>query len=251
MTAFCFRSWREKAGTKVLLQLSLAIGLQMVLLLFINHEKYNYTLDTANEVNRCIFLGASSHYFVLATFSWMLITAFLQFKRYVIVLGNLKPEHFFIKSFVIGWGVPLIPVAILLLVSSKSYIPEIYGICYPHDLALYLGVLLPVGLIIAANLFVFLLVLYTILKSTSLTNSMRKSEKSQTLNQLRVSVFLFFLLGLTWIFGLLVKSNILFSYLFCLTATIQGFVLFIYFIIMDPLTRKFWRESFRSWSTRR
>ena len=251
VTACTFRTWREKASTKVLLQLSLAIALQMILFSFFSTTKSAYDLDTPHETKGCIMLGASLHYSVLVTFSWMLITAFLQFKRYVIVLGNLKPEHFFLKSFLIGWGLPVVPVCIVLLIDQNLYIPKVYGICYPQGLAFFLSVLLPVFLIILANLVVFVFVIYNILKGSN--KNMRKSEQSLTLSQLRVSIFLFFLLGLTWIFGLLAfsQAHITFSYIFCLTATMQGFVLFIYFILMDPITRKLWHESFRSWKSTR
>lgn len=252
ITAFTFKAWREKASTKLLLQLSLAIAIQMILLSFFSTEKHTYTLDTIQEKRACIALGSSLHYSVLVTFSWMLITAFLQFKRYVVVLGNLKPERFFLKSFIIGWAFPLIPIIVVLIIDPYLYIPEIYGICYPQGYAFYFSVLLPVGIIIIANLVIFLLVIYHIVKGGWGSESLRKSEHSMALSQLRVSIFLFFLLGLTWIFGLLASSRatIIFSYLFCLTATIQGFVLFLYFIIMDPIIRKLWRDSFRSWKTR-
>ncbi|CRL06028.1 CLUMA_CG019410, isoform A [Clunio marinus] len=252
VTAVLFRSWREKASTKVLLQLSLAIALQMVLFSFFSTEKHTFTIDTLTEKRACVALGASLHYSVLVTFSWMLITAFLQFKRYVIVLGNLKPERFFLKSFIVGWGMPMIPIVVVLIIDPLLYIPEIYGICYPQGYAFYFSVLLPIGLIVIANLIIFIFVIFNILRSRSANSaSLRKNEKSLTLSQLRVSVFLFFLLGLTWIFGLLSSSGatIIFSYLFCLTATIQGFVLFLYFIVMDPITRNLWRESFRSWKS--
>lgn len=250
ITAFCFRAWREKASSKVLLQLSLAILLQMTLFSFFSTEKYRYTIDTETEKRACIALGSSLHYSVLVTFSWMLITAFLQFKRYVIVLGSLKPDRFFLKSFIVGWGFPLIPIVVVLAIDPYLYIPKEYGICYPQGLAFIFSVLLPVGIIVLANLIVFIFVIYSILKiGSNKPGNVARCEHSMTPSQLRVSIFLFFLLGLTWIFGLMAASqaSIIFSYLFCLTATIQGFVLFLYFIVLDPITRKLWRESFRSW----
>lgn len=147
VTAITFRAWREKASTKVLLQLSFAIALQMVIISFFSTENYTLTLDTPGEKLSCVALGTCLHYSVLVTFSWMLITAFLQFKRYVIVLGNLKPERFFLKSFFVGWGMPLIPIVTVLIIDPFLYIPEIYGICYPQGMAFYFSVLLPVGLI--------------------------------------------------------------------------------------------------------
>lgn len=251
VTALVFRSWREKPSSKVLLQLSGAVGLQMVLLCFINTENSAVQLVLDDKWFACMALGASLQYSILVAFSWMLITAYLQFMRYVKVLGQTRASRFFFKSFLIGWMIPLIPVLLVMIVAPHSYVQGIKttstGICYPSGWALYLGVILPIGLIILGNLIIFLLVIYNILYGPG--GKLRTNERDLTLSQLRLSVFLFFLLGLTWIFGFLAstKAGLIFSYLFCLTATIQGFVLFVYFIILDPGTRKLWRNFFANY----
>lgn len=246
ITALAFRSWREKPSSKVLLQLSGAVGLQMILLCFVNTENSAIQLALEEKWWACIALGAMLQYSILVAFAWMLITAYLQFMRYVKVLGQMRASRFFLKSFFIGWIVPLIPVLLVIIIAPNSYTQSIQttnsGICYPSNMALYLGVILPIGIIVLANLIIFLLVIYNILYGPS--GKLRSHERDLTLSQLRLSVFLFFLLGLTWIFGFLAstKAGLIFSYLFCLTATIQGFVLFVYFIILDPGTRKLWRN---------
>uniref|UniRef100_A0A336M723 CSON013120 protein n=1 Tax=Culicoides sonorensis TaxID=179676 RepID=A0A336M723_CULSO len=245
ITAVAFKSWREKIGTKVLLHLSAAIALEMILIAYINTESLSKKLVLDNSTWNCIFLGATMHYSILVVFSWMLITAFLQFMRYVKVLGETRPPRFLLKSSLIGWVIPLIPVLIIIGVSPLSYLPPseplVPGICYPKGNALYFGLLLPISLIIIANLVVFIIVIYNIFKIPEL--HIRTNERELLVSQLRLSINLFFLLGLSWIFGLatISKAGIIFSYLFCLTATLQGFVLFIYFILMDPMTRRFWQ----------
>lgn len=245
ITAIVFKSWREKPGTKVLLHLSAAIALEMILIAFVNTETTAESLLTDNKTFNCIMLGATLHYSVLVAFSWMLITALLQFMRYVKVLGDTRPTRFLLKSSIAGWGAPLIPVLIISIISPESYIPPIEmvapGICYPKGNALYFGLLLPVALIVIANLVIFIIVIYNIFKLPEV--NIRANERDLLVSQLRLSINLFFLLGLSWIFGLatVTKGGIIFSYLFCLTATLQGFVLFVYFIIMDPVTRKFWQ----------
>nr|CAD7399420.1 unnamed protein product [Timema poppensis] len=127
-TAAVFRSWRDKSGTKILLQLSLAIALQMVGFLLSNFntrnkhtaipipeeevsnyenndivscpggskiagDLMNYSYDEiticdpylidGEENIFCIILGAFNHYAILCGFSWMLVTAFLQFQRHL------------------------------------------------------------------------------------------------------------------------------------------------------------------------
>lgn len=247
ITAIIFRTWREKASSIVLLQLSAAIAIQMILLCFVNTEYSAGYLIAEQRINACIALGALLQYSILVAFSWMLISAYLQFMRYVKVFGAMRSTRFFLKSFLIGWLTPMLPVLIVIIVAPHSYVRSVEistngGICYPSGYSLYFGLILPIGLIIFANLVVFLLVIHNILTSSI----DRPNKRVLMLAQFRLSVFLFFLLGLSWIFGFLasIRSEIIFSYLFCLTATIQGFVLFVYFIILDPNTRKLWRDFF-------
>lgn len=249
ITAIIFRTWRQKPSSIVLLQLSAAIALQMILLCFVNTEYSSMYLIIEQQFLVCVALGALLQYSILVAFSWMLITAHLQFMRYVIVLGPQRSNRFFLKSFLLGWVSPLIPVVIVVIIAPNSYVQSVGtsnsgGICYPSGTSLYFGLILPIGVIILANLVIFILVIYHILVGPSA--NIRSNKRTLAIAQLRLSVFLFFLLGLSWIFGFLasVKSGIVFSYLFCLTATIQGFVLFIYFIILDSSTRKLWRNLF-------
>lgn len=251
ITAVIFPTWREKPSSKVLLQLSAAIALQMILLCFVNTEVSLYHFDEEDKWYECVALGAALQYSVLVAFSWMLITAYLQFMRYVRVLGYTRSSRFFLKSFLIGWGLPLIPVLLVVFITPNSYIPNLdvlmTGICYPTGYALYFGVIVPIGLIITANCIIFILVIYNIVRGPD--GKLRTNERDITLAQLRLSIFLFFLLGLSWIFGFCAttRAGLVFSYLFCLTATLQGFVLFLYFVILDPVTRSLWTKFLKKY----
>lgn len=202
-TACTFRTWRQKPNSRVLLQLSAAIALQMILFCFVNTTEYSLHLIQNEILSSCIALGALLHYSVLVQFCWMIIIAYLQFKRYVKVFGNTRPKRFFVKSTLIGWGLPVIPVFMVLLFDSSSYIPHNGDsnnpICYPSGKSLYIGVVLPISLVILANLVIFVVVIYNILKSPA--GSVRHTEKNFALSQMRLLLLLFFLLGFTWIFG--------------------------------------------------
>ncbi|XP_037805662.1 uncharacterized protein LOC119599827 [Lucilia sericata] len=248
ITALLFKSWRSQASNKVLLNMCVALTLQMVLFLFVNTDDVAEALVEKHSYTKCIVLGALLQYSILVLFTWMLIVAFLQFQRYVTVIGIQRPKHYIIKSAIIAWGLPLVPTLLVALLDSKSYIPSNYqlatdtGICYPSGNGLHFGVILPVSLIVLANLAIFLYVFYSI--SHTLSMSMQRNEKQMVIKQIRLSILLFFLLGLSWIFGIFafMKAGIVFSYLFCLTATMQGFVLFIYFVIIDENARTSWQK---------
>lgn len=248
ITALVFANWRKKAGTKVLLQLSSAIALPLVFIVIFNldtrifvEENGNYTVPENMKI-LCVILGALLHYSILSSFMWMLITAILQFIRYVQVLGVRRPSRFMVKFTIIGWGIPTIPVAILLAINTDNYVPNTaYSktICYPQGFYMIVGILVPIGIILIINISLFLLVLHSISRGPK--GHMKITDIDLVKAQLRLSVFLFFLLGLTWIFGIFsFTNNLLWSYLFCLTSTMQGFVLFIYFVICDPSTRNLW-----------
>lgn len=265
ITAFVFQTWRKKPGTKVLLQLSTAIALPLIFIvvfdldntIFITVDGHTTISDNMKVV--CIVLGAFLHYSILASFMWMLITAVLQFVRYVRVLGVYRPSRFMIKLTLIGWGVPLVPVIFVLLTDTDNYIPDLsivsssQKICYPSGFTFIISILVPICVILLINIILFILVIHAI--STGPDGKMRATDTDLVGAQLRVSIFLFFLLGLTWVFGIFSFSdNPFWSYLFCLTSTLQGFVLFIYFVICDPVTRTLWvtlmRPQFRVSSSR-
>lgn len=246
ITAMQFRSWRSKTSTKYLLQLSTAIAFQMILLAFVNTAPMTQLLLLTNNEAWCIVIGVLLHYFVLAMFFWMLIIAYLQFIRYVIVFNQVKAPRFLLKSSLLGWTLPMIPVLLVVAIDRHTYVPDLYfsesQICYPSGYSLYFGVLLPIGTIVGANLVIFVLVNYNLLRGTNAV--CKAGDRNTKLSQLRLSIFLFFLLGLTWIFGLIStafsETSVVFSYLFCLTSTLQGFVMFLYFVILDPVARNLW-----------
>ncbi|XP_005176365.1 adhesion G-protein coupled receptor G7 [Musca domestica] len=248
ITACLFKSWRAQASNKILLNMCVALTLQMVLFLFVNTDDISETLVDEHDYTKCVFLGALLQYSLLVLFTWMLLIAFLQFQRYVTVIGIQRPKHYIAKSAVLAWGLPLIPTLLVALIDPKSYVPSTYqlvtdtGICYPSGSGLHFGVILPVSLIVTANLAIFVYVFFSI--SRSLSMATQRSEKKLVLKQIRLSILLFFLLGLSWIFGIFafMKMGLVFSYLFCLTATMQGFVLFVYFVILDENSRRCWQQ---------
>ncbi|KAH8362943.1 hypothetical protein KR084_003408 [Drosophila pseudotakahashii] len=246
LTAAIFKSWRSQASTKVLLHLCLAMCLQMVLFVFLNTDDISEKLVTNGDTVRCVALGAALQYSILVLFSWMLIIAFLQFQRYVTVIGIERPPRYILKAAIVAWGLPLVPTLLVAFIDPDSYIPSAAqlstdtGICYPSGYGLIFGVVLPVTMITVSNLVIFVYVFYSI--SHSLSQSIHKSEKKMVVKQIRLSIMLFFLLGLTWIFGIFafMQAGVAFSYLFCITATMQGFVMFVYFVLLDSANRRLW-----------
>ncbi|XP_068156989.1 adhesion G-protein coupled receptor G2-like [Drosophila tropicalis] len=236
--ASLFRKFRESASTKVLLHLCAALTLQMLLFVILNIDEWTQNLS---NFNGCLFLGALLHYSVLVVFIWMLIIAFLQYQRYVTVLGAQRPQRYILISSFVAWILPFLAVLSLVLVSPSLYKPHENGslvtICYPSGKYLLYSVILPIIVITFANGWMVGCIIYSIHGTASLS-----VKRQRIFQELKLFVLLFFLLGLTWIFGICnyMQFGITFSYLFCLTATLQGFVLFIYFCIINKTNRKLW-----------
>lgn len=51
----------------------------------------------------CITVAALMHYFLLVSFMWMLVEGFLQYLRFVRVLGTYVPR-FMLKASIPAWG---------------------------------------------------------------------------------------------------------------------------------------------------
>ncbi|KAL3855926.1 hypothetical protein ACJMK2_015123 [Sinanodonta woodiana] len=107
-----FRNLRKSNGQKTLAYLCIAMLGSAILFLV--------GIDRTETYIGCIIVSALLHYFILASFMWMLIEGFLQYLRFVKVLGTYIPQ-FIIKTLIPAWGMPLVPVIVLLSLDYKFY----------------------------------------------------------------------------------------------------------------------------------
>jgi hypothetical protein len=231
-TGAAFRQWRENLGNKILLHMSAAVSINMLVFLLV-------ATGLLSAYIPCMIFGVMLHYSVLASFCWMLVSAGLQFMRLVTILGSQHISHLLFKASLFAWGAPLLPVTVLLSVDLGSYTRDGRGFCYPGGLGFYLAVLVPVLMIVTANVIVFGMILQRVFVGDTIRRH-TKSKRKLARRQVATSVLLFFLLGLTWVFGLMAGLSTLCAYLFCVTATLQGFVLFLFFVLGEKKARHYW-----------
>ncbi|KAK5650713.1 hypothetical protein RI129_001742 [Pyrocoelia pectoralis] len=236
VTAILFKSYRKTNG--VVINFSLAMTAQIVFLFIAGSAGDNLTM--------CTIFGALLHYAVLSQFFWMLTIALLQYQRYVIIFSS-PPTHLVAKSCLFAWGVPLIPIITIVSISTDNYGKNSYGLCYALGHYFTFAVIVPVSLITIVNLLIFIRIMISIASSRRIKVHQDRARASAL--QLRLAFMLFFLLGLTWGFGLFITigGGVVYSYLFCLTATLQGFVLFLFFIVLNEKTRSLWISITRCW----
>ncbi|KAJ8935161.1 hypothetical protein NQ314_012980 [Rhamnusium bicolor] len=240
LTAALFERWRRNTGNQILLNFSIAISIKMVML-YVSVEVY----ASHAEGVMCSVTGAILHFAMLSEFCWMLIIAILQFKRFVEVLGG-PPKYVLLKACVCGWVFPLLPVMLILIIDTDNYNEGEVGLCYPSGLGLYLGIWLPLIIIVTINFVIFIFIIYNVFHKKTETRDLVNHE---ILFQWRLALLLFSMLGLTWLFGFLsqIQGAYVFVYLFCFTATLQGFIMFLFFIVFNQSTRFLYSQSIKLW----
>ncbi|XP_066147536.1 uncharacterized protein [Euwallacea fornicatus] len=237
LTAIVFKKWRQNTGNKILVHFSIAIFIKIVAL---NVSSY---IKTISEDYWCTVAGCVLHYAILSECAWMLTVAILQFKRFVQVLGG-PPKNILVKALVCGWVFPTIPVICVIAIEPSNYIESLATLCYPSNLGLYLGVWLPVLVILSINFVIFIFIIYNVFhkKTECLDNT-----NHDVLFQWRLALLLFFMLGVNMAFGFLgqINGDRLFTYLYSISASLQGFLLFLFFIVFNKSTRLLYAQSIK------
>jgi hypothetical protein len=240
LTAILFKKWRMNTGNQILLNFVGVVILQIGMF-YISEFVY----QDSDDYLACVTIGAILHYAMVSEFCWMLIIALLQFKRFVVVLGGV-PSRILLKVCFCGWILPVVPVVCLLVFDKESYVQARVGLCYPSGLGLYLAVWLPISIIITVNFIIFVCILYSVVcrRCEQVASGCDNEDKYHR----RLAVLLFFLLGLTWTFGFLAELAFgeVFVYLFCFTATLQGYVIFLFFILFNQNTRHLYLIAFKN-----
>ncbi|XP_075969098.1 uncharacterized protein LOC142972144 isoform X2 [Anticarsia gemmatalis] len=247
ITASLFRSWRRDFNNKIWLQLCVAIFLLVTCFLVVIFANF-----AASNI-ACMLTGIILHYSVLASFCWMLVAAVISYRRLVMVFTR-DASHKLLRASAFAWGAPLAIVGILLSVSPQSYeghfedMTPSGSFCYPSGLALWLAVYAPIAVMLIANWTLFVLIVRSVFASRR--GIQRHGDSNEALRCASVSCLLVFLFGLPWIFGLF-AYNIVAAYLFTLTATFQGFVLFVFFVLGNKKTRDLWLNKLKIKQTRK
>uniref|UniRef100_A0A1I8Q4J1 G-protein coupled receptors family 2 profile 2 domain-containing protein n=1 Tax=Stomoxys calcitrans TaxID=35570 RepID=A0A1I8Q4J1_STOCA len=248
LTAICFKKWRSQSSNMLLLNICLVLTLIMAYFMIINVPDLRDMLIDATEIMHCYAEGAILQYLVLVLFLWMLIIAILQYRRYVTVFGTERSPCEVAMYIAGAWLSPIIPTAVVVLYDPDSYLPisengDVIGtFCYPSGRSFYFGIFLPLCVVIVVNVWIFLYILCSLRRSQKKFKCSR--DQKDFTRQVHLGILLFFLLGITWLFGIcahIFKSHLL-SFAFSLTSTLQGFVLFIYFVVFDKSARRSWTQ---------
>ncbi|XP_078490562.1 LOW QUALITY PROTEIN: adhesion G-protein coupled receptor G7-like [Ciona intestinalis] len=221
-----------------------------------------------HQINRCKVVAVLLHYF-LTTWCWMSVYSYDMYMSLVKVFH--KSQHQFLqRTSLFAYVVPFVIVVTCASVTmgyldlqnevtpygiledplkSSSYISD--HMCWLRGNSLYFSFLLPVGMMLIFNIFVFVSVSRELaLKNKSATSPNLKRSTKQSLT---IAVTMTSLMGLTWVLGyfILISTDVIyvtvFSWLFALFNTLQGFFIFYLTSVRRSDMRSVWLRPFRSY----
>ncbi|KAM7426751.1 hypothetical protein ABFA07_022004 [Porites harrisoni] len=233
LLTFVLMAWLWKylksPRVKMILHLSIAIAATCILIM-INE---NYHLE---EV-WCTVMAALLHYFLLCVFTWMFNHGVLLYL--LIIKADLRDNiHSKMKWFyTFGWGFPCTVVGMsLIVIGVDKYVADNCWLTLEHNI-LYCAFVAPAAIIVLVNSVLFITLLCRINRVSKFRESMTRVQNVKA--WLRRSLILLPVLGITWSFGLLtfISSTIVFHYLFTIFNSLQGFVIFFNFCVLDSEVR--------------
>lgn len=211
------------------------ITMNLVCNLFIAQSLFLLTSESDFRTihSLCTSIAVLSHYFWLATFSWLVVSSYNMYLTFnSIGAGSLgyfveNERNTLVKYMCFAYGVPLAVVSLTLVLhfidSSPFVIGYGEGICLltrPSASAFFFA--LPVGFALILNIMFFIRILISLKKSTS--NVLKESRHDGSCQLFVVCVKLTVTMGLCWIFGFIaaVTHSEVLWYFFIIFNCLQG-----------------------------
>ncbi|CAH2315159.1 adhesion G- coupled receptor G4 [Pelobates cultripes] len=247
VTYLTFKQLRRDYPSKILMNMSAS-------LLMLNlHFLVNTWISNFQIHGLCITSAALLHYLLLTSFTWLGLEAVHMYFAFVKVF-NLYIHNYILKFCIAGWGIPAFIVAIILAIDIDSYGIQPNGkasavspdnsdlFCWiQNDLVFYITVVAYFCVMFLANISMFIVVLIQI---NSLNSKRKKDWKALFLRDIKNTLSLTFLLGLTWGFAFFALGPVrsVFLYLFSISNTLQGFFIFVFHCLLKENVRQHWKR---------
>ncbi|XP_028400846.1 fibrillin-3-like [Dendronephthya gigantea] len=242
------RNAKSKVPSKVLMNLCVAIGMTNVLAILAGPGR--------DEELFCITVSILLYLSVLALFGWMLCEGIVIYLQLVNVYAGLSLGGKYMKTFYsIGWGFPLTIVVLLVVVYQPFDFISDHSCWCPVGGVLFWIFVGTMGLILLINIVIFFLALRKALSSSEVSTI--RSEADTVLRKAKIglkgSAVLLPILGLTWVFGLLVfnRDTVVFKYLFAIFNSLQGMMIFASHVLLNTKFHDAFLQEKRSRNERR
>ena len=112
--------------------------------------------------------------------------------------------------------------------------------CVVHGTSFYYGLFLPIIVILVGNWLVLILALRGMRQAKILKRSLQKRGQDSLWLQFMRAAVCATVLGITWMFGVFAVGDLkmLFQWLFCIFNSLQGFLIFLLFVVNHKEARR-------------
>ncbi|KAL9976358.1 hypothetical protein ACROYT_G013652 [Oculina patagonica] len=225
---FTFARVRSLSALRYRIHLNLCVALAASQLVFVAG------IGATEIKGVCVAVAVMLHYFFTASFTWMSVEAIHMFSKIVSVF-NVQTIR--LRYYVaIGWGIPVLIVAISVSVYYEGYSTS--KLCWLSlEGGFIWAFLAPVGIIVSINAVV--LVTIIVVRVSLKGNPLSPSDNKKFTAALRTVVVLFPLLGLCWFFGFVgvMTNSRPFLYAFVVLSSLQGFFILVFHCIGNTEVR--------------
>ncbi|XP_071042513.1 uncharacterized protein [Parasteatoda tepidariorum] len=205
-------------------------------------------------IDVCVTVAILIHYFLLATLTWMCVEAINMYQLLIHVFATSE-SHFMLKRSVLAWGIPFIVVGITVLMDWEVYYNqnEYCMLSAANPYVYYISFLGPSCLILFINLTVFLMVSRVLFTPRNVSakkppQCTKKDKFLVTTAQVKGAFTVMVLLGVSWVFGAFAvgSARLVFQYIFCISNSLQGFLIFLVRCLQYPEARSAWYQLLKT-----
>ncbi|XP_056619642.1 adhesion G protein-coupled receptor F4-like [Triplophysa dalaica] len=189
------------------------------------------------SVARCSPVVFFMHFFYLALFFWMLISALLLLYRTVMVLSQMSRTKMMIIAFTVGYGAPLL-IAVITVASTagaENYVSK-ENACWLNwtESKALLAFVIPALAIVAFNIVVVVVALFKLLRR-GVGATTQPDDRHVFVIIVRCVAILTPIFGLTWGFGIgtMVSPDFGIHVVFAILNSFQGFFVLVFGVILD------------------
>ncbi|XP_065909619.1 uncharacterized protein [Dysidea avara] len=235
ITILVYYSKTLTKGIHNFVHINLSVALLLALAIFVGG------IETAKDFKyACKVVAALLHYFFTAVFTWMLCEGIMLYFLLVKVFNTgLGQKKWFYLA--IGWGIPLLIVAITGGVAYDQYGHDEF--CWiKTDKGTIWSFVAPMLAVIIVNIIFLLMALSALYDSQKQRMSLNALSRLRMVkNILKATSVLLPLLGFTWVFGILAvnQETSVFAWIFTVLNSLQGlFILFFHVIRNEKIWEK-------------
>nr|XP_055041680.1 adhesion G protein-coupled receptor F5-like [Misgurnus anguillicaudatus] len=192
------------------------------------------------SVGRCSPVVFFMHFFYLAVFFWMFISALLLLYRTVMVFSQMSKTNMMVIAFMVGYCAPLL-IAVITVASTagpKNYVSK-ENACWLnwYESKALLAFVIPALTLIAFNLVVLIVVVCKMIRRGI---GAQLDDRHTLVVIARCVAILTPIFGLTWGFGIGTMVSRLFGIhvVFAILNSLQGFFILVFGVLLDSKIRE-------------